>query len=50
MKLLMWEIFWPRVSSLNVEKMEIACLMRDILKALNDFERDFEADARRPPE
>ena len=22
--------------------MEIACLMRDILKALNDFERDFE--------
>ena len=41
-KLLMWEIFEPRASSLNVEKMEIACLMRDILKALNDFERDFE--------
>ena len=38
----MWEIFEPRASSLNVEKMEIACLMRDILKALNDFERDFE--------
>ena len=38
----MWEIFGPRASSLNVEKMEIACLMRDILKALNDFERDFE--------
>ena len=41
-KLLRWEIFEPRASSLNVEKMEIACLMRDILKALNDFERDFE--------
>ena len=36
------EIFGPGASSLNVEKMEIACLMRDILKALNDFERDFE--------